>query len=565
MLKTKFIMSFKDSISKPLKGIKKQANQVRNRFVGLKRAMGNLARQTAVFGVGALGAAFGLHRMADSSARQGDQLAKTAKMLGLNVVELQQWQHAAERAGISKENLNTSIQRFTRRTDEARRGTGEALAALKYMDIQLTDSNGKMRSQTDLLDEIADKFKGLKGDSERLAITTKLFDTEGARMVNLLSEGSKGMQALRKEALELGVFTEQNAKASEEYADVMSNFDRVVLGLKASLAGSLLPELSRFIKLQTQLIKDNKQNYLKQITDGVTKFAKGLWSAGKSVVDVVEFLGGFKTILYILAALMVGKLIIAVAAVISSIMMLGGAIKALTIAIATNPLGLIFTAIALAAVAAVYLIYKYWEPISEFFSSLWKSISEPFKKGFVHGVVAILKNFNPVTLLSRGLNALVQYLTGFDLSTLGAKLIGSLRNGLMSFKPTAWMVKTLSEMMWALSNVNLLEVGTNIVSSLKDGLLNGFVFLRKKVTEAVNSIFSLIPDSMLALVGLDTSKPLSASVDVSQAVNSRSKTEVGGALTIQIDSEGRPRVRELSKSGGMDINVDVGRIMAGAL
>ncbi|WP_043946963.1 hypothetical protein, partial [Ralstonia solanacearum] len=42
-----------------------------------------------------------------------------------------------------------------------------------------------------------------------------------------------------------------------------------------------------------------------------------------------------------------------------------------------NPIGLLVTAIAVAA----YLVYRYWEPISGFFSGLWQQVKAAFDGG----------------------------------------------------------------------------------------------------------------------------------------------------------------------------------------
>lgn len=527
MLKTSLLISFKDKVSAPLKGLRKQAKLLRTRFDSLKTSLSGVGKQSAILGGLAGAATFGLFRLADGAARQGDELAKTAKMLGLNVVELQQWQFAAERAGISKQNLNTSIQRFTRRTDEARRGTGEALAALKYLNVALTDGNGNMRSQTDLLDEIADKFKTVKGDAERLAIATKLFDTEGAKMVNLLAEGSAGMQALRKEALALGVYTEDSARASEHYTDVMANFKQLIHGLKGAIGSALLPELSEFIKLQTDLIKTSKGEYLKQSIATIKEFARIMWSLIQTVHGVVVALGGLKAIATALGAVFALKLILNLVSLGAALYQIGavvipfliGMMKALSIAFAANPIGLIVTLI----IGAVALIYLHWTPIKRFFVKLWKDISDPFKKGFVHGVVSYLKNFSPVALIAKGLNQLVQYLTGFSLA----------------------------------------ELGTQLVDSLKSGMMQGMLWLHRAMTQKVQDLINLVPKGLRGRLGLDSvNESLDAVLDLNQSLARR--TEVGGDLRIRIDAEGRPKVQQLRKRGNMDIEVQTGRIMAGA-
>jgi len=53
-----------------------------------------------------------------------------------------------------------------------------------------------------------------------------------------------------------------------------------------------------------------------------------------------------------------------------------GGLRALSLAIITNPIGIAVTAIALGAV----LILKYWKPIAKFFGGLWKSVGKFFGK-----------------------------------------------------------------------------------------------------------------------------------------------------------------------------------------
>ncbi|MDB0529880.1 phage tail protein, partial [Ralstonia solanacearum] len=54
-----------------------------------------------------------------------------------------------------------------------------------------------------------------------------------------------------------------------------------------------------------------------------------------------------------------------------------------------NPIGLLVTAIAVAA----YLVYRYWEPISGFFSGLWQQVKAAFDGG-ITGVSALILNWS---------------------------------------------------------------------------------------------------------------------------------------------------------------------------
>jgi hypothetical protein len=79
------------------------------------------------------------------------------------------------------------------------------------------------------------------------------------------------------------------------------------------------------------------------------------------------------------AAVLAGKLVIAVWSLGSAIVGLMPIIAQLGIVLLATPLGWFLGAVAAIAWAA-FLIYKYWEPIKQFFVDLWESIKQSILK-----------------------------------------------------------------------------------------------------------------------------------------------------------------------------------------
>ncbi|WP_048257298.1 phage tail tape measure protein [Pectobacterium brasiliense] len=120
-----------------------------------------------------------------------------------------------------------------------------------------------------------------------------------------------------------------------------------------------------------------------------------------------------------------------------------------------NPIGLAVTAI----VGAVYLIYRYWEPISAFFKNLWSQISQAFNAGWealsnavsggVVGITALLLDWSPFGVLysifADTVSELGIQLPG-SLSELGGVIIDALVKGLTSaFPELKNVLKTIDE------------------------------------------------------------------------------------------------------------------------
>ncbi|GKW09935.1 phage tail tape measure protein [Pectobacterium sp. IFB5596] len=138
-----------------------------------------------------------------------------------------------------------------------------------------------------------------------------------------------------------------------------------------------------------------------------------------------------------------------------------------------NPIGLAVTAI----VGAVYLIYRYWEPISAFFKNLWSQVSQAFNAGWealsnavsggVVGITALLLDWSPFGLLysifADAVSELGIQLPG-SLSELGGVIIDALAKGLISYFPELKNVLETIDEFIPDSVKNFLGIGSKTVS-----------------------------------------------------------------------------------------------------
>ncbi|WP_353798257.1 phage tail tape measure protein [Enterobacter cloacae] len=130
-------------------------------------------------------------------------------------------------------------------------------------------------------------------------------------------------------------------------------------------------------------------------------------------------------------------------------------------ALLMNPIGLTITAIA----GAAYLIYRYWEPISGFFSGLWTHIKAAFDGG-IGGITRLIMDWSPLGLFY---NAFASVLDWFGIVL-----------------PASFS-----------------EFGSNILDSLINGILKALPFLNS----AIEKIKGLIPDWAKSTLGINTEKP----------------------------------------------------------
>ena len=84
--------------------------------------------------VAAVGLAAVLANAAQEAVAFGDSIAKTADKLGLSTTALQELRFAAEQTGLTTQQLDIGVQRFTRRLGEAAEGSGVLASVLDDLD-----------------------------------------------------------------------------------------------------------------------------------------------------------------------------------------------------------------------------------------------------------------------------------------------------------------------------------------------------------------------------------------------------------------------------------------------
>ena len=260
-----------------INGEDKTGPAVRSAVAGQKKlgkstkATGQTMAQSAVrfrTAVLQVAAAVGVYRAIGFSAdllSVADNIGKVADKVGLTTDELQELRFAAELVNVQTTALDMGMQRFSRRLGEAAQGMGELLGIAEQYDVQLRDSNGRMRSNIDVLNDFADVMRNAESDQERLRIAFKLFDSEGAALVNIFTEGSAGLDIMRRKAQELGIVVEED------------------LIRKAGLAQDELKILSTVIK--------------SQLTIAVAGLAPEIEAASSAMTDfVINWVEGVKVI-----------------------------------------------------------------------------------------------------------------------------------------------------------------------------------------------------------------------------------------------------------------------------
>jgi hypothetical protein len=232
------------AIDKTSKGFKSVGN-------GLKSITSSIfSLKTALIGVAGV-AGFGY--LVKSSLNSADALAKTASKIGTTTEALSKLRYAASLTGVEANTLDMAMQRFTRRTAEAAQGTGEAKSAIAELGLDARKLQQLPLDQQMM--KLSAAFGNVENDADKLRIAFKLFDSEGAALVNTLALGEKGLEEMFGRAKSLGIVMSSEAAAGAEKAnDALSDLLFIVKGLKDQFAVALAPAITMATETLTDFV-----------------------------------------------------------------------------------------------------------------------------------------------------------------------------------------------------------------------------------------------------------------------------------------------------------------------
>ncbi|MCG7626056.1 hypothetical protein [Epibacterium sp. Ofav1-8] len=209
-----------------------------------------------------------------------DDIGKTADKIGLTTDALQEWRTIAESAGVAQGALDSSLERFNKRLGEAQQGGGAASKMLKQLGLDA----GELATAglDEAMKRVADQIAGLADPTERAAAAAALFGREGVAMVNLLREGSAGMDRMRQEARDLGIIIDESlirgAEDAQTKLDLMSRvisaqLNSALIELAPLLVGgaTALADFARFVNSSVDAVQNflEPQTQLQQATDNL--------------------------------------------------------------------------------------------------------------------------------------------------------------------------------------------------------------------------------------------------------------------------------------------------------
>ena len=236
-------------------------------------AMGGLSASSlaAAGAVAAVGAAAvkgvaELVKLSEEAGKSADAVNTMATKYGLTTGEVQKLQYMAQLTDTSVETITGSMAKLTRSMESARDGTGSAAEAFRTLGVNVEDSNGSLRDNSEVFYQIVDALGAIGNETERDALSMAIFGKSAMELNPLLAAGSDTMRAYAAEAENIGyVMSDQMLTSLQAVDDAGVRLDNSMTALKNTLGAAVAPTVAT--------VKDGIADLIGAIANGIQELA----------------------------------------------------------------------------------------------------------------------------------------------------------------------------------------------------------------------------------------------------------------------------------------------------
>lgn len=224
------------------------------------------------------GAAFAVG-MAKQVADTADALGDLSERTGVAVEDLSRLQYVAKMSGSSAEQMNAALYRLSQ-------GMAAGNPAFEAMGVSVKNADGSLRSMTDVIGDVADKFASYEDGAAKTALAMQLFGKTGAELVGVLNNGSAGIKELSEESDRLGnTLTTKTAQDAAKFNDNLDRMKTAAGGLAIELSGPVIKALADISEAFVDAQKTGTE------LNSITNAAKSTMTGLAVVLETIAVLG----------------------------------------------------------------------------------------------------------------------------------------------------------------------------------------------------------------------------------------------------------------------------------
>lgn len=222
----------------------------------------------------------------------GEELSRLSQRTGISATSLGELSLAAQISNISMNELAIGVQQFSKNIIATDKDVDAASGAFQRLGIRVRDSNGVLKSNEQLLGEVANRFAATADGAAKTEIAMALFSRAGASLIPLLNQGASGLDDLREAARQAGiVLSEDTVKAADDFNKNMAILSANAQGFWVQIASPIVEGMA---SITTAMVNARKEGggFWASVASGMGKILEAeLIGLAKMAVAGADTLG----------------------------------------------------------------------------------------------------------------------------------------------------------------------------------------------------------------------------------------------------------------------------------
>ena len=261
----KDILVLVDKVTKPLQDITQQMKKTSENSEKLKGRLGKLqvgfnkmrpalrnvwsgVKKVTVGILALVGASGVLTRGIAKVTEFADHIDKMSQKIGMSAQEYQKWNYIMSINGGNIDSLSMGFKTLTTQIEGVQKGSKDSIKAFNMLGVQVKDSNGKFRSQSDIFNDTIKNLQKIENHVQRDVIANRLFGRSAAELRPLLNMSAEELNKLTDAFDKYGMgLSDEEIKRATKFKDTWTTFTMFLQSQTMKALSNLYPQLQRLL------------------------------------------------------------------------------------------------------------------------------------------------------------------------------------------------------------------------------------------------------------------------------------------------------------------------------
>lgn len=336
--------------------------------------------------------------LADTAIRMGNTTAEELDRLG----------YVADHTGSDAMVAASSLENLSKVIGEAANGVGKGASAFKDFGLSAKNSDGSIKSTTQVLEDLKGKIEGLSAAEQQAMIMRLGLDKT---MIGMLTDDTSEIIAeYDKRTQALGLNVNEAGDMAADFNDNLGRMTRAFSDIQSAFIVRILPPLTEAIKGVTQWINDSAskiRKFIEPLTKAIDIAVRIVVGAMKGFSALIDLLGNIPAVLGLA----------------------GIAWKAFNTVVAMSPLGR-FIALVTGVISAIGLLIDDFETFQQGGESFFKFWDKPWFKSVLLGINLVTGAIKGMVAMLEGIGELVLNILTGNFAEAFNQVASIVKNGL---------------------------------------------------------------------------------------------------------------------------------------